>query len=423
MANVKKEDVIVLPSSADMLETMIVIDSHNFDDNKNKLQAFSDDIPKLENLPTVAESGGLFGLFGHNVKGEELNNLTEQIQNRMIKQNECIVKIIGEFNTVYKTFETLNTDYIRKITDALSSAREANRKAVISIDGLEKNQGDINKLISQQGQIIKVLSNFKTEIEKIKHIAEVDNIFDDVIAVQNEAEQISKLLESSSSEINTLKINLSSTLEEQSGIKTKIDDLDERQNCFEEEIKHLTIVDEQIANDVSTFKKESFDIAGKIDKKVSENKILINKTKDHFESKLTAVFEKIAQQKSEILEEVDATKKLIEATMNANVNTLVDEIHKELYEQKENMNEFDAIVTANKEETNNSLLLLKNHNVSQDNIIGSLKKEIEEERTKTEELTVNLTKLMKFFKLFGIVSGSGILVLLILIVLIISGVL
>ena len=82
---------------------------------------------------------------------------------------ESNIKLIQVKNTLLRVaLETLDTDYIRKITDALSSAREANRKAVISIDGLEKNQGDINKLISQQGQIIKVLSNFKAEIEKIK---------------------------------------------------------------------------------------------------------------------------------------------------------------------------------------------------------------------------------------------------------------
>lgn len=402
---------------------MIVINSHNFNDNKNKLQAFSDNIPKLKNLPTVAESGGLFGVFGHNVKGEELNNLTEQIQSRMIKQNECIVKIIGEFNTIYKTFETLDTDYIRKITAALSSAHEANRKAVISINGLEKSQGDINSLISQQGQIIKVLSNFKAEIEKIKHIAEVDNIFDNVIIIQDEAEKLSEFLKYNSSEIDKLKKELLDTQDEQEKIQTNIGALDKKQKNHEEEINRLTSVDEQITNDLSEFKKESFCIAEKTDKKISENKALIDKTNDHFNSELTSVSEKMLQQKNEMSEKIDATKEQVEATLNSNINALIDEVRKEIDEHKENLNDLEANVTSNKEENDNFLKSLENRDAAQDDIIEKLEKEIESERVKNQELTVDLTKLTKYFKLFGIVSGSGIFILLVLVVLMISGVL
>ena len=366
------------------------------------MKTFSKGIPESVDLPIVAESGGLFGWFSHKVTGDELNDLTEQVQNHLIKQNGCIVKIIGEFKTIYKTFETLDTDYMQKITDALFAAQEANRKAKISIDGLEKNHSDISKLISQQGQIIKVLSNFKAEIEKIKHIAEVDNIFENVTIIQNEAEQLSKLLGNTSSEINEVKSNLSSARDEQEKIQTKIRTLEESQKTYAEKMKDLSLVDEQLSNDINELRKESYNIAEEINKKIPE---------------------KIAKQKNEVFEKIDTTKKQFESTINTSVSALSNEIQKNRKEQDEILTEINEVISSNKEETDNSLQALENYNLTQDTAIESFKKEIEVESSKITELTASLTKLTKFFKWLAIISCSGIFILFILIILLISGVL
>jgi hypothetical protein len=58
--------------------------------NKDELKEFSTQLPQETNLPTVPTEGGFFGLFEHNVTGEELNKLTESIQGRMIEQNKAL---------------------------------------------------------------------------------------------------------------------------------------------------------------------------------------------------------------------------------------------------------------------------------------------------------------------------------------------
>ncbi len=197
----EKYDVILLPENSEMLEYMPNIDIRKFQEKKDALKEFSEKIPEKASLPTVEESGGLFGWFDHWVTGEELNRVTDKIQSYMINQNKHIVETIQQFNTVYETFETLDNEYIRKITNALGSAGEANRKAMKSIEGLENAQCEINTIINTQQQLLAVLKRFKDEIEKIKHIADVDKLFEDLIILKNNAEQLNELLKIKSTEI------------------------------------------------------------------------------------------------------------------------------------------------------------------------------------------------------------------------------
>lgn len=149
-----------------------------FDLQKNKLRKFSKDLPKKEDLPVVQESGGLFGLFSYNVKGDDLNRLTDKIQDKMIEQNKLLVKIVKEFHTIYDTFSALDKEYIQGILKSLSAAEKANTKALVSIEGVKINQESIKNIMDQQRQMIDVLKKFKENIEKLKHIHDVDELYD-----------------------------------------------------------------------------------------------------------------------------------------------------------------------------------------------------------------------------------------------------
>jgi hypothetical protein len=162
----------------------------DFNENKNKIKAFSENLPKEIDLPIVPNSGGLFGWFEYSVTGEDLNGLTKSIQDKMIEQNKAIVSMIQEFNTIYETFSSLDKDYLQRFLLSLKAAGEANAKALKGIEGVKENQKETKQIINQQKQIIEVLKNFKEKIEKIEHLADIDEIFADISTAQNDIKTI-----------------------------------------------------------------------------------------------------------------------------------------------------------------------------------------------------------------------------------------
>lgn len=183
----------------DAVAVLSIPNDNLFITNKNELKEFSTQIPEQTNLPTVPTEGGLFGLFNHNVTGEELNNLTENIQGRMIEQNKAVVKIIQEFNKIYDTFSYLDKIYVQEILITLNAAVKANEKANASLEKLtvqqnkiKYNQQDIKQVINQQKQIIQVLKNFKERLEKLKHLTDVDKIYNSCLNIQTKIDTLEK---------------------------------------------------------------------------------------------------------------------------------------------------------------------------------------------------------------------------------------
>lgn len=121
------------------LEIQVLAISEKFNEKKEALKAFSEEIPEQSDLPTVPQDELMLGFIGteYDVKGKDLNALTDAVQNRMIEQNKHIKKIIQEFNTIYETFQLLDDDYIKRISDSLMVARKAN---ITALQGLEESK-------------------------------------------------------------------------------------------------------------------------------------------------------------------------------------------------------------------------------------------------------------------------------------------
>ena len=143
--------------------------AHDFEKKKQQLQKFAKTLPKTSSLPSVR--GGNHW-YGASVKatGDDLNNLSERIADSLIEQNKNIVGIRKEFISIYDTFEALDKDYIQRILVNLKAAEEANTKAV---KGLEQNK----KLFNSQKTIIEVLKKHKDELDKLKHLKEIDEFY------------------------------------------------------------------------------------------------------------------------------------------------------------------------------------------------------------------------------------------------------
>lgn len=163
-----------------------------FNEKKNELKQFSEKLPKETDLPSVPTSGGLFGLFKYDVTGNDLNKLTENIQDKMIEQNKVLVRTVQEFNTIYDTFSALDKEYIQGILISLRVAKEANNKAIKGLESVKVNQSDIEQMIIQQKLVIQVLEKHKEELEKIKHLKDIDKIFINFSTMQQNLSQQGK---------------------------------------------------------------------------------------------------------------------------------------------------------------------------------------------------------------------------------------
>lgn len=142
----------------------LVIKEHDFEKRKNEIKAFAYGLTDSVNLPAFKTSGGLFNWFDYKVTGEDMNQFATDIQKLFIHSNDIDKTIVDQFKNVYETFELLDKDYIQKIIIAVKSAEKANERAGRAIDGLQMT--------------VKNLSKFKSEVDSIEHLYDIDNMWD-----------------------------------------------------------------------------------------------------------------------------------------------------------------------------------------------------------------------------------------------------
>lgn len=160
----------------------LLIEKRNFENQKIKLKNFSKNIPSSVNLPNSQTESGLFGLFDHKVTGVQFNYLTNKIQTYLKATNSHVIRIIREFDEVYKTFETLDKEYLNKIIASVTAVEIATNKA-------SKNSNDIRSLIEAQKSTIDKLVQFKDKIESNYQIDDKWNF------IKNLKEQIDSIQE------------------------------------------------------------------------------------------------------------------------------------------------------------------------------------------------------------------------------------
>ena len=160
------------------LEIQVLAKSERFNEKKEALKAFSEEIPEQKDLPTVPTNDPMLGFFGmeYDVKGQHLNELSQAVQDRMIKQNDHIKKIIQEFNTIYETFQLLDDDYIKRISESLIAAKEANNKAIQGLHEIEEYQTGNKKLLDdvfkQNKDLIDILKKHHKKLEELEQLEE-----------------------------------------------------------------------------------------------------------------------------------------------------------------------------------------------------------------------------------------------------------
>lgn len=358
---------------------------NSFNAMQAELKKFSQELPEEIYMPYFQTSWGPFGVFDYRVTGENLNNLTENIQKEMINQNKVIVRTIQEFNTIYETFAALDKEYIKKIFLSLKAAEEANEKALKGLEGVQINQDDINIIIEKQKMGIQVLKNFKEKLEKIEHLNDVDAIFANISTMQSNVKVIEKNVDTQELVVADLTDEMKILLSSQSVFQDKLNQLKEVQ------AKQAETVNQRISHQNETISK--------IEEKATET---LNKEIAIVEDKLGDV-KRVLQGDIQILSE-----KVIQS--NSEFDSILEST---TYEIRKNKSDFENTIQELNIGIGQRVEQMSSHFESEMTVT---KRELTELRSLTEKLSKSLMTTQ-------IISFASITIIFVLVILIVSGVL
>lgn len=373
-------------------QTVIVSTSSNvFNEKKNELKAFSKNLPKESELPSVPNSGGLFGWFNYDVTGSDLNRLTESIQDKMIEQNKVLVRTIQEFNTIYDTFSALDKEYIQGILVSLKAAEEANSKALKGIEGVQENQNEIKQIINQQKQVIQVLKNFKEKLEKIEHLPDVDKIFAVFPTIQSSIKEIEAKVEDHELRLAKLTEEMKELLSSQSVFQEILNRQKEIQVKQFQTVKQLISNQNESISKIEAASKENNTNIETLNNEVAVHGEKLCDLNRLIQDDIQTLSEKVARNKLEFDVKLDST--INEVTKNkTNFENVIKELKVEIEQQEESMSAY-------------------------------LKSELSKAKDEIKELSLLIGILSKILKTTKIISFASISITCVLVIFIISGVL
>lgn len=373
-------------------EQTIIESTRGKDFNKkiNDLKAFSEDLPKEAELPSVPVTGGLFGWFNYDVTGSDLNRLTESIQDKMIDQNKVLVRTIQEFNTIYETFSALDKEYIQGILLSLKAAEEANEKALKGIKGVEVNQTEITQMINQQKHVIQVLQNFKEKIDRIEHLTDVDTIFATYSTMQEHVTAIEAKIEAQDQAVADLTDETKSLLSSQSDFQDHLNQLKETQVTQFQTVQQLVSDQNHTISKLEAINTENKADIETLNKEVADQGEKLGELKQLFQDDIQTLSEKVVRNHSEFETKLDATTNEVNKN-KIDLENAMNELNTEIEQQTDRMSSYESE-------------------------LSEAKKEIKE----LSSLTVNLSKGLKTTRVF---SFASIAITCVLVLLIISGVL
>lgn len=361
-----------------------------FNKKKNELKAFSEKLPKEAELPCVPNSGGLFGWFDYDVKGSDLNRLTESIQDKMIEQNKVLVRTIQEFNTIYDTFSALDKEYIQGILVSLKAAEEANAKALKGIEGVQVNQNEIKQIINQQKQVIQVLKKFKEKIEKIEHLTDVDKIFYVVSTIQSNVKAIETNVETQELTVANLIDEMKSLFSSQSIFQENLNTLKENQVKQFQTVKQLVSNQNESISKIDAVNTENKTNIETLNKEMVIHGEKLGDLKRLFQDDVQTLSEKVVRSNSEFDAKVDSTTNEVRKN-KTNFENAIKELNVGIEQQVESMSSyFESELTRAKSEITELSLLT-----------GSLLKELKTTRL-ISFINIIITFVLVIFILIGV---------------------
>ena len=184
----------------------IVVKKHSFDMAKNRLKEFSEKTEAELKIDKVETEGGFLGLGDHKVTGYELNERLETIQEHLIDANATNNKVIKVFREIYNALDALDKDYITSIVASVKAIeknsndirkqqetlKQHNEKLANQQNKLDAHQVEIEKNVANISKIVTALKVFKEKLDRYNHLTDIDKIWNDCKAIQNEIRVVSE---------------------------------------------------------------------------------------------------------------------------------------------------------------------------------------------------------------------------------------
>ncbi|MGE9908060.1 hypothetical protein ACQRAL_11685 [Lachnospiraceae bacterium SGI.231] len=149
----------------------------SFENAKKQLRTFSNRNSGDFGIDKVEVDGGFLWLGDHKVTGSELNKVTSQVQDYLIKINGFSKDVVKEIGYVYDALESLDKEYIPAILTAVKGAEIASNQAKGASEHARIAQEDIKKTIEKQKKIVGVLEKHKEKLDKLVHLENIDDIW------------------------------------------------------------------------------------------------------------------------------------------------------------------------------------------------------------------------------------------------------
>lgn len=194
------------------------IDKHNFENAKQSIKSFAENLPANPRLKRVDQYADPFEWFNHDVTGKELNELTSQIQDCLVSNNQNIRKTIQEFKAIYDTLEYLDKDYLTGIVVSVQAAEAASEATKKISEETQKNTEDIQKNLDGLIKLVDILKDFKPKTEK-----KIDYLWVQIDAVAKNLNARSNDLDYLRIDVRDLKDSLNKANKKISDAKSEID--------------------------------------------------------------------------------------------------------------------------------------------------------------------------------------------------------
>lgn len=368
------------------------VKNHDFENAKLAIKRFSEetttdlDLSRVNDKKKVGEwlgdalLGGGVGL-NHKVTGEELNELTTQIQKHLHSVNSTQIKLIREFGQVYSALESLDKDYIQGILISIKATEKTSER-------IEATQTEIKQIVDDQKKTLEILKKFKQKLDNYAHLGDIDAIWDDFRKWNDEASSLTAAVSDAVTVSGKNRIELEAVQSTQDGIQTEVARLSEK---LSEQIVHT----EEVISFISDMKKIVH--MGEIDSMWNSLSIAHSNLQD-ISNELNAVKNDISEQQESInslleftaslsqyehIRDVDVIWLKAEVTeqkisnLGKHEQAIIEELHnsqKMIAELDKHNAEVSAVIQINKESTAQSLAEL---NGKTDSLVQQLNKKIQ----------------------------------------------
>ena len=148
-----------------MRKTRFEVARHSFDRQKEELRKFSETSENHFEFRDLDIRGGLFGMVKYKVTGEDFNEFTRKMSDVMIKNQQNINYLTAGFGTVYKTIETLDSDYIAGIVQNVEQIKEVSDRAENAAENASQAVQDIGKTVKGLMKLKDVVKRHSEQLE------------------------------------------------------------------------------------------------------------------------------------------------------------------------------------------------------------------------------------------------------------------